>query len=603
MATTDEMKNALQTSATKATKQTAQKPKKQGKTESQKTANAAKKGSAAASGKGDDDIVETAYTLLDEYITAYKQEWTRLDDNERLYRGDYWDNEPKSDNEDDPLPFTPVLQSSVEYVVADLMDNYPEAIIRPESPIDQPVARVVDALIRQNHDAMNYRKEYKKCGHDLVLSGYCVQEVGYDAYANRNIGSAFIRYVDQRNILIDPQSDNLQDSRAVFKIQAKTIAWLEKRYPEYEGQFAKDQYDLQEDTVLTFDQAKSLLMIEYWWKEWDVANDRWMVHMAKMAGRVLLEDSRTVKPEGYFAFGEYPFVITTLFRRKGSALGLGFADMFGPEQKYADKLDQIVLRNAQMSSHNKLLVTEASGFDVEDLKDWAKEVHRGESLNGITWFQTPPLPDHIVMMANQIRNGIKEESGANDFSRGQTNHGVTAASAIASMQDAASKRSRVIADQMHEAFKEAVRYEIEIEREFNALPREVLVTVDGQQQQETFESALMTRETGSGNDLPVEFYVSIKVQKESRWAVQAHNELMLEMVRNQMLMPNEALELMEFEGKETLLSKQQQRQQQAQTSQEPTPEEQQAGQQAQEQMQMQDEIAALPTPDSFGGRS
>ena len=89
-----------------------------------------------------------------------------------------------------------------------------------------------------------------------------------------------------------------------------------------------------------------------------------------------------------------------------------------------------MLKNAFMASRNKLLVTQSSGFDEEDLKDWSKEVHRGESLNGITWFSTPPLPSYLLGYIGRIREDIKEESGANDSSRGNFRQGVTAASAI-----------------------------------------------------------------------------------------------------------------------------------------------------------------------------
>ena len=92
--------------------------------------------------------------------------------------------------------------------------------------------------------------------------------------------------------------------------------------------------------------------------------------------------------------------------------------MFETQQRFADKLDQIVLKNALMASHNKLLVTEASGFDTEDLRDWSKEVHRGESLGGVTWFSTPPLPNYVI---GYIRDHtchtvlVKSKAGAQFF--------------------------------------------------------------------------------------------------------------------------------------------------------------------------------------------
>lgn len=499
-------------------------------------------------------LVGKVYSLFEEFRGAYEAEWKRQETCERLYRGDHWEEVPMTDHRE-PRPVTPVIQSTVENVAADLMDSFPEAIITPENPDDEIVARVVEALIRQNHDASGYVKEYRKLAHDLLVSGYMVQEVGYDPLLNNGIGGAFIRYVDAHNILFDPQCSDIQDGRAVMKIASRTIKWLEQQYPQFAGEFAGDQYQHERDDVLTYDQTKSVILIEYWWREFDNKAQRYKVHMAKVAGRKLLEDSREQKPEGYFAHGEYPFIITPLFSRKGSALGYGLADMLGEQQRYADKLDQIVLKNALMASHNKLLVTEASGFDVGDLQDWTKEVHIGENLNGVTWFPTPPLPNYIVQYAEGIRNNIKEESGANDFSRGNTASGVTAASAIAALQEASSKRSRMAARQMHEAFRDAVRMEIEVEREFSTLPREVLLTIDGDQKEATFEAAMLEKDGKYGNRVPMEFFISIKVQQESRWSQMAHNELVLQMVQFGAIQPQQAVELLKFDGKETLLKK------------------------------------------------
>ena len=535
-----------------------------------------------------DEFVAKAYTLFEEFKSAYETEWSRLEQNDRYYLGQHWDDMQSADP-DLPKPMTPVINSTVENLKADLADNYPQAIIQPEAPEDQVVADIVGALIRQNHDSANYRREYMNYVHDILVGGYGVQEVGYDATANRNIGAAFIRYVNAHNILFDPQVTDLQLGRGVFKIMPQTLEYLNSRYPDHAGKFAADTFTLKEDNELTYDQTKSILMIEFWFKEWIEEGDagHWAVHMAQMAGRQLLADSRDEKPEGYFSMGEYPFVVTPLFRRKNSCLGYGIPDLFGDMQKYSDKLDQIVLKNAALSAHNKMLIGKGSGFDAWDLQDWSKDVHEGNDPGLVTWMQTPPLPNYIISEPGMMRQTIKEESGANDFSRGNTASGVTAASAIAALQEMSSKRSRMIAMAIWEDYKTCVRYEIEFEREFNVLPREVLLTVNGQQVTATFESAIMERQSALGNgEIPIEFMVSIKVERENRFTTTAHNELVLQMVQLGVLQPAQALELMVFEGKEQMLSRLAQ--------QGPSPEEIAMMQAQEQQAALDQQIASLP---------
>lgn len=507
-------------------------------------------------------LYERAMALFSEFRSAYLPEWERLSNCEQMYRGNHWHDIPETDASE-PRPVTPVIQSTIENIGADLMDRVPDAVIAPESARDRNVARVVEAVIRQNHDAACYPREYRKLVHDLLVGGYAVQEVGYDPAENGGLGGAFVRHVDNRSILFDPLAAAFQEGRAVFKIKLCTRRWIEERFPAHAPFLTDDAYrasDTAEDPTLAQDRRNTLLLIEFWEREYDAETGMSRVHMAQIAGGRVLTDSRDEKPEGYFRHGMYPFVLTPLFPRRGSALGLGIVDMFETQQRYADKLDQIVMKNALMASHNKLLVTEASGFDPDDLRDWSKEVHRGESLGGVTWFATPPLPSYIIGYIDRIRDNIKQDSGANDFSRGMGGGGITAASAIEAMQEMSNKRSRMISRQLHEAFRDAVRMEIEVEREFNYFSRTVNVLEDGESVERTFESAMLEREAPGGVYVPIEFYIRVRAQQETKYSASSQNELALKMLAAGIIDPAQAAELMVFEGKEQVLKELRERQ-------------------------------------------
>lgn len=501
-----------------------------------------------------EQLVKTAYALFFDFRNAYQEEWRRLENCERMYRGDHWHDVPLTDP-NEPRPVTPILQSTIENVQADLLELMPEAVIQPESGKDRRTAQIVEAVIRRNHDASAYPVEYQKLVHDLLVGGYCVQEVGYEPSLNGGLGGAFIRQVDTRSILFDPLVSDIQQGRAVFKFSLRTRDWLAAHYPDNAPFMEHDMAvcDAPEDEIMRCDRRDTLLMLEYWWRQFDPKTEQSSVHMALICGGQLLSDSRTQKPDGYFAHGQYPFEITPLFPRKGSALGFGLVDLFETQQRYADKLDQIVLKNAFMASHNKLLITEASGFDSDDLRDWSKDVHTGESLNGVTWFSTPPLPAYLLSYIQQMRESIKEESGANDSSRGNTHQGVTAASAITALQEASTKRARMAATQLYESYRRAVRMEIEVEREFNYFLRPVTIITNGRSEEVLFDSAELNTEGIGGVELPIEFYISIKAARQNRFAAAAQNELMLKLMQAGALTPNQAVELMLFDGKDQVL--------------------------------------------------
>ncbi len=501
--------------------------------------------------KASETKADRLYTLFGEYRDAYAAEWERLDRCERIYCGGHWDEVPLKDA-NEPRPVTPVIQSTVESIRADLMDQLPEAVISADSPENEKTAEALTALVAENHRIGRFEREYGELIHDLLVGGYMVMETGYDESENNGLGAAFIRRADAHNVLFDPLAADIQDSRAIFKIAPYPAQWFAAHYPaRFESMGAEPvTVTPRKDAFLSRGLGDEMLLIECWEREFDAETSTYSVHMTKLAGGMILEDSRDVKPQGYFAHGRYPFVVTPMFPRRGTALGFGLVDMFETQQLYADKLDQIVLKNAFMASHNKLLVTGASGFDADDLRDWSRDVHEGDSLAGVTWFQTPPLPAYVAGFAKVLRDGVKEESGANDFSRGSAYGGVTAASAIAALQEASSKRSRVAARIVHGAFEEAVRQEIEVEREFSTLPRKVSLPSG---ENTDFTSDALYRVSALDNRLPLEFAVSVRAQRENRFSVAAHNETVINMVRLGMLTPAVGLRLMTFDGKQQAL--------------------------------------------------
>ncbi|MCR5610400.1 MAG: hypothetical protein K6F68_01000 [Clostridiales bacterium] len=494
---------------------------------------------------------EKYYSLFREFYDAYAGERARIEKCESLYRGDHWFDVP-ADDPREPRPVTPVIHSSIENVRADLEDFIPEAVITADSNAYVGLAETLTQVIKENHVNCSYDEEFRKLTHDLLVAGYAVQEIGYDPAALSGMGSAFIRHVDVSGVMFDPLVTDIQDGRAVFKFARRTRDWFRDHYPDKADSLKDDGIfmDVDGDGVLAPRCDRSIMLIECWLREYDAKKDRYSVHMLKMAGGEILEDSRRDFPGGVYSHGKYPFVVTALFRRRGSSLGLGLVDMFETSQRYSDKLDQIVMKNAMLASHNKLLVTGASGFDEEDLRDWSKEVHKGDNLNGVSWFQTAPLPSYLISYIADMRNSIKEESGSNEWSRGMTNYGVTSGTAISALQEQSSKRARMAAKSLHSAFRQAVEQELELEREFALGLRCVKTCLDRSDPEGAAKAEEAAREIMGMEDMPISIRVTVKVQKETGFSAIAHNDTVFRLVETGMITPEVGLELIVFEGKE-----------------------------------------------------
>ena len=491
------------------------------------------------------------YELFREFYEAYAGERARLLRCETIYRGDHWFDVPMEDV-NEPRPVTPVIHASIENVRADLDEYVPEAVITADSAEYAELAETLTRVIKENHLNCAYDEEYRALTHDLLVGGYCVQEIGYDPEAAGGMGSAFVRHVDVSSVLFDPLVSDIDEGRAVFKFARRTREWFRQHYPEHAEELSDDglYMDTDGDGLLTPRIDKTIMLIECWLREYDPKKRRYSVHTVRMAGGRILEDSRKDYPDGVYRHGKYPFVVTALFPRKGSALGWGFVDMFETSQRYSDKLDQIVMKNALLASHNKLLVTGASGFDIDDLRDWSKEVHKGDNLNGVTWFQTAPLPAYLISYIADMRTSIKEESGANEWSRGLTNYGVTSGTAISALQEKSSKRARMAAKSLHTAFRRAVEQELELEREFALGLRAIKTYIDRADPEGAMRADAAAREIMNAEEMPISIRVTVKVQKETGFSAIAHNDTVFRLVETGMITPDVGLELIVFEGKE-----------------------------------------------------
>lgn len=491
------------------------------------------------------------YELFREFYDAYAGERARQRKCESIYRGEHWFDVPVNDP-NEPRPVTPVIHSAIENVRADLDEYVPEAVVTADNNAYNELAETLTRVIRENHLNCAYDEEYRALTHDLLVCGWGVQEIGYDPSAEGGMGSAYVRHIDAGTILFDPLVTDIQDGRAVFKFTRRTREWFGSHYPDKAEKLNEDgvHMDVEEDGLLTPRYDRSVMLIECWLREFDAKKQKYRVHMIKMAGGQILEDSRRAFPEGLYRHGRYPFVVTALFPRKGSALGYGFVDMYETSQRYSDKLDQMVMKNALLSSHNKLLITGASGFDPDDLRDWSKEVHKGDNLNGVTWFQTAPLPAYLIQYIADMRDSIKEESGANEWSRGMTNYGVTSGTAISALQEKSSKRARMAAKSLHTAFRRAVEQELELERQFALGLRCIKTYIDRSDPEGAMRADAAAREVMNMEDMPISIRVTVKVQKETGFSAIAHNDTVFRLVETGMITPQVGLELIVFEGKE-----------------------------------------------------
>ena len=376
------------------------------------------------------------------------------------------------------------------------------------------------------------------------------------------MGGSFIRYVMNKNFMCDPHVRDLQDGCACFKIDAKPKYWFKQHYPDKFDMMTADDNMRDDNHENKTDRTRpsndrTIMLLECWVRLYNAETQRHEIHFIKVAGHQLLENSADEYPNGYYAHGMYPFIVTALHPQRGTELGLGLVDIFKDAQRYSDKALQIVLSNLYRAAKARLVLDKNYIDNIEDALDFTREVIfvKGNLANAYAWQQPAALPNTAFTSIDFLTSTIKNESGTNDQSRGQTGGGVTAASAISALQTMATKRSRMGAQRLQLSFRRAVSMLLSVLREKSIVPRTLEITMNGKAETVTFDNKWYDEQMKPADSTTIVPFIAVKSARQTRYSIMAHNELVLQMmqVTQGQTDPVVMLEAFESEDKELIL--------------------------------------------------
>ena len=273
---------------------------------------------------------------------------------------------------------------------------------------------------------------------------------------------------------------------------------------------------------------------------------------------------------GLYAHGKYPFVFDPLFPVEGSPCGYGFVDLCANNQTAIDLMRTAFVKNALVGATPRYFERVDGSVNEEEFLDLGRPLvhvsgNLGEdSLRQIGFSGLPGA--YLAVLESTIRE-LRETSGNTETSTGTVHAGVTAASAIAALQEASSKGSRDSARASYRAFAEIVELCIELIREFYTLPRQFRITGSFGEDYVSFSNiALQPRPLPAvgglelGLSAPV-FDVKVAAQRRSAYSRLSQNELAMELYRLGLFEQGretqalQCLELMDFDGKDALIGR------------------------------------------------
>lgn len=499
-------------------------------------------------------------------LNSYKRSKTNLEkrivENEEWWKMRHWNLIRKKDSRE-PEPASAWLFNSIANKHADVMDNFPEPCILPREKGDVESARMLSKIVPTILEYNNFEETYSNVWWYKLKTGTGCYGVFWNSALLDGLGDIDICQVDILNIFWEPGIKDIQDSRNLFTVELVDTDILEAKYPNIKGDtytnvdVAKYLYDDAVDTS-----GKSAVIDWYYKKN---HQGRQILHYCKFVGTTILyssENDPLYRERGYYDHGRYPFVFDSLFIEEGTPCGFGYIDVMKDVQMYIDKLNQIIIRNALQAGKRRFFISDNTGINEEEFADWSKEfVHVAGNIDerNLKEISVSQLDSGIVAVLNQKIDELKETSGNRDVSQGSTSSGVTAASAIAALQEAGSKLSRDMLKSSYRAFKSINYLIIELIGQFYDSSRTFRIcSSDGEVDFVDFDKNLVY---GSLNEKKAIYDIVVTSQKSSPFSKTAQNELAKELYSAGLFNPNAAtpalvcLEMMDFEGKNTIISK------------------------------------------------
>jgi len=362
---------------------------------------------------------------------------------------------------------------------------------------------------------------------------------------------------------------DIQDSRYLFHTALRDNDLLAERWPQLRGalkanSFAATRF-LYDDAVPT--DGKSTV-VDCYYKKWE--GGRQVLHYVQYVGDTLLYASEN-EGRPLYDHGRYPFVFDALFPVEGSPCGYGFVDLCKNAQTAIDLMDSAFIRNTMVGAMPRYFKRQDAGVNEEELLDLSRPLvavdgNLGDDALKIIDFR-PLSGNYIEYQRERIRE-LRETSGNTETSTGNIAQGVTAAAAIAALQEASGKGSRDSAKTSYRAYGEIVELVIELIRQFYTLPRRFrILGSNGAPEFISYSNAALrprSQGTLAGVDLGMrapQFDVEVKARKASSYTQLSQNELALQFYNLGFFDPRQAeqtllcLEMMDFDGKAALVGR------------------------------------------------
>ena len=418
-----------------------------------------------------------------EILSRYRAGKARLDAricDEALWWSARHGGAPAGDTRTGARPVSAWLFNSVCNKHADLCDARPVCKVLPREPDDEAEAALLSSILPVITERCRFGETYSDNMWGKLKHGMTAYGVFWNPTLENGIGDVDIRPVDVLNLFWEPGVRDIQESPHLFIVGLEDSEALMARYPTLKEKRAAMRED---GSLFTPDMSGSYTLygsdgladktaVVDWYYKRVTPEGRTVLHFAKFTGDVLLyasENDPAYAERGWYDHGLYPVVPDVMYPEEGTPAGFGLISVGRNPQGYIDELDGHILEYAVGASRVRYWAKRSLGINERDFLNPDKRIIEvegdidEEKLRQIT---LAPMDGMLTEVRRMKIDELKETTGNRDVSQGSTTGGVTAAQAIAALQEAGNKGSRDVIAGSYRAFILVMQQVIELIRQF-----------------------------------------------------------------------------------------------------------------------------------------
>ena len=515
--------------------------------------------------------IRAAMETLKKYKAGKSALETRVIACEQWWKLQHWQEMSPSGNPYDPQWRSAWLFNVIMGKHADAVAAFPEPAIRPREPDDREEAAMLTSIVPVILEQNDFEEVYSDSCWTKMKQGTLVWGVFWDSAKLNGLGDVSVREIDILNLFWEPGVTDIQKSKNLFFVELVDNEVLKQRYPQVGDTLRSDNTFVSKyKTDDQVDTTNKSLVVDWYYKK--LVDGKSVLHFCKFVGEVVLAatENDPQMQNGLYDDGEYPFVVDALFPVKGSVAGYGYIDIGKSAQEQIDLLNQAILKNSVMASTPRWFIRSDGSINEREYADWRKPfVHADGTLgqDSVMPITVNPLSaNYISVIQNKIEE-LKWTTGNTDVNNGSVSSGVTAASAIAALQEASGRSSKDATRSAYRAYARLIRMVIERIRQFYDLPRKFRIRGQlGADKYVSYSNKNLKQQEllGLGGDVtwrkPV-FDIEVSAQKSSEYTRLSQNELAIQFYQLGFFDPTRTdqalavLDMMDFDGKDEIAQK------------------------------------------------